>query len=452
MPPKTTLNAANLEALGARRLAELILELAAGDAAAKRRLRLELAGEQSPAEAARSVRKRLVTVARAGSPLDAEAQRALMRDLAAHRRAIVERVAPRDPGEALDLMWRLVELEPGVVERCGWRDDATIAVFDEAIAAVGPLVEAARPEPQELADRLARAVLADPYAGGAPLVEVVAPRLDEAGRARLRERLEAADAAPRGAGRLRSVARSALAQLADLEGDVDAFIASWTDEQRRVPTVAAAIAERLIAAGRAAEAAAELQTARLDDRRWPEWDRVRAEALEATGDRCGAQQWRWRCFTEALDADQLRAYLKRLPEFDDVEAERRAFAHARAFERVHAALAFLLSWPAPREAAKLVTERADELDGNRYELLTPAAETLGEKHPLAATLLRRAMIEFTLREKRTTRYGHAARHMRACEELAARVADFGGFETHAAFRQRLEAVHGRKLAFWSRLD
>src|SRR5689334_7237069 len=39
---KKTLNLDNLEALGARRLAELLLELAAGDAAAKRRLRLEL--------------------------------------------------------------------------------------------------------------------------------------------------------------------------------------------------------------------------------------------------------------------------------------------------------------------------------------------------------------------------------------------------------------------------
>ncbi|WP_176559504.1 DUF6880 family protein, partial [Rubellimicrobium roseum] len=44
MAAKTTLNAKNLEALGAPRLAELLIELSTGDAAAKRRLRLELAG------------------------------------------------------------------------------------------------------------------------------------------------------------------------------------------------------------------------------------------------------------------------------------------------------------------------------------------------------------------------------------------------------------------------
>lgn len=47
MASKKTLNAKNLEALGAQRLAELLIEISTGDAAAKRRLRLELAGAES---------------------------------------------------------------------------------------------------------------------------------------------------------------------------------------------------------------------------------------------------------------------------------------------------------------------------------------------------------------------------------------------------------------------
>jgi hypothetical protein len=43
MASETTLNAKNLAGLGADRLAELLLELAQGDAAAKRGLRMELA-------------------------------------------------------------------------------------------------------------------------------------------------------------------------------------------------------------------------------------------------------------------------------------------------------------------------------------------------------------------------------------------------------------------------
>ena len=43
MASEMTLNAKNLSSLGAERLAELCIELATGDAGAKRRLRIELA-------------------------------------------------------------------------------------------------------------------------------------------------------------------------------------------------------------------------------------------------------------------------------------------------------------------------------------------------------------------------------------------------------------------------
>lgn len=52
------------------------------------------------------------------------------------------------------------------------------------------------------------------------------------------------------AGRHReSVIRLALQEIADAQGDVDAFIAQQSEEARRVPKVAAAIAQRLLKAG-----------------------------------------------------------------------------------------------------------------------------------------------------------------------------------------------------------
>lgn len=58
MASKKIPNAKNLEALGAEKLAELLIEISTGNAAAKQRIRLELAGAQSPDEVAREVRKR----------------------------------------------------------------------------------------------------------------------------------------------------------------------------------------------------------------------------------------------------------------------------------------------------------------------------------------------------------------------------------------------------------
>jgi hypothetical protein len=111
MASKKTLNAKNLEALGAQRLAELLIEISTGDAAAKRRLRLELTGAESPSEVAKEVRKRLTTISRSRSFVDWQNRRALADDLETQRRAVVEQVAKADAVEALDLMWRFNVLQ-----------------------------------------------------------------------------------------------------------------------------------------------------------------------------------------------------------------------------------------------------------------------------------------------------------------------------------------------------
>jgi hypothetical protein len=67
MAAKTAINAKNLEALGPERLAELLIAISAGNAAAKRRLRVELAGAQSPAQLVKEVRKRFTMIARSRS-------------------------------------------------------------------------------------------------------------------------------------------------------------------------------------------------------------------------------------------------------------------------------------------------------------------------------------------------------------------------------------------------
>jgi ribosomal protein S6 len=114
---KTALNAKNLEALGAARLAELLAEISAGNAAAKRRLRLELAAAQSPGDVAKEVRKRLTTIGGSRSFVDWQGVRSLADDLDTQRRAIAETMAKSAPTEALDLLWRFMALAPTVFRR-----------------------------------------------------------------------------------------------------------------------------------------------------------------------------------------------------------------------------------------------------------------------------------------------------------------------------------------------
>jgi hypothetical protein len=69
----------------------------------------------------------------------------------------------------------------------------------------------------------------------------------------------------------------------------------------------------------------------------------------------------------SLSSENLRAYLKKLPAFEDVEAEDWVMRHALGFRNFSAALYFFHEWPDPAHAAQLVLDRASEIDGNAYQ-------------------------------------------------------------------------------------
>jgi hypothetical protein len=178
-----------------------------------------------------------------------------------------------------------------------------------------------------------------------------------------------------------------------------------------------------------------IERAEVDNSRWipHEWQAARLDVLDALDRKEEAQAFRWTCFQRELSSDYLRAYQKRLPDFDDIDADERALDHAPAHPDMQRALGFFLDWQALDRAHKLLIDLRDEVNGDAYELLAPAAEVLSERYPLAATLALRAMIEFTLNEARSKRYGYAAEHLVTCAEFASRIEGFGPVEPHAAY-------------------
>lgn len=472
MASRTTLNAKNLETLGAAALAELLIEISTGSAAAKRRLRLALAGGQGAKEAAAEIRKRLATLRKSRARVGYRQRKALADDLTSQVRAILEQVAPANPAEALDLLWQFLGLANPVFDRCDDSSGTVIGIFREACTRIGPLAEAAEITPEQLADRVLDALTESDYGQFDGLIAALAPTLGAGGLQILKTRVMGMQdiAVPpkaewhrvgMGSGGViyahqlegrqrRRMIDSALQDIADAQGDVDAFIAGHSAQARQMPAVAAEIATRLIAAGRSEDALLALDAAGVDDKRWtPDaWHEARLTALEALGRAGDAQAHRWACFARSLDIAHLRAYLKRLPDFEDMEAEERAMDLAVAYPNAVLALWFFVNWPALYRAAALVLVRAADLDGDHYEILTPAAEALAQNHPLAAVLTFRAMIDFALSHSRATRYGHAARHLQDCARLDAMIADYGPAEPHAAYVARLRLHHARKSSFW----
>ena len=88
--------------------------------------------------------------------------------------------------------------------------------------------------------------------------------------------------------------------------------------------------------------------------------------LDALGHGDKANAARFSCFERSLSTEHLRAYLKRLPDFEDLEAEERALNYAQDFGSLLHALSFLVSWPALDRAAALVIRHAANLDGDHH--------------------------------------------------------------------------------------
>jgi hypothetical protein len=382
--------------------------------------------------------------------------------------------ASRLPTEGLELMWQFLELAESIFARCDDSSGTVIDIFHSAVADLGAIAQSAKPSAEKLADQAFNALVRNGYGQFDDLIQALVPALGTMGLEHLKQRMIALSAQPvrKPAAKERQVigwssggaiyadeiaersrvstVRLTLQEIADAQGDVDAFIAEYEEPVRKAPKISAEIARRLLAAGRPDEAWQTLGATEHRRGGWPdfEWEDARIDVLEARHRSDEAQAARWSCFERALSARHLREYLKRLPEFEDFEAEQRALDHAERYGSLLQAVSFLVSGPLDR-AARTVTARTKELDGDHYELLTPAADALAAKYPLAATLLLRAMIDFSLMKSRVSRYGHAACHLRECQGLASAITDYASLESHDVYVGRLRKDHGRKTAFWS---
>ena len=452
---RKTLTTANLAALGAERLAELLIDVAEGHAQIKRRLRLELAGEIGPEDLAAELAKRIDAVADSRARIHWRKHKEFVRELDMQRGLIAGRLAALEPTLALPVMLRFLGLAEGVFHRTADAKGEVEAVFDLAVddvAAIAPLAwpDPRAPSPRLWADQLLDLLLHGRAGLGPRVLKNALPALGAQGVAELRTRVETTMASQK---RVSGALKAAVQVLADAQGDVDGYIAQFTDSQAVLPPIAAQIARRLTAAGRFDEAVkaldratpgsfAQLVGAVLGRPSLPgpgalDWEDAYIEVLEARGQGDLAQDMRWTSFERGLSIERLRDYLKRLPDFDDVEAEDKALAHAEDFHDLHAALDFLILWPAWDRAARLVLRRPGDLDGDRPELLEPAARAIEGRHPLAATLLLRAMTLDTARYARTARYKDAQRQLLEAASLAPAIADWQGHEDADAFAARV---------------
>lgn len=477
--PKKALNKKNLVALGAEVLAELLLEAARGDAARQRQVRRILSADQTPQEAASDIRKRFASLRRATSFISWKAQRGLAKELTDIIELIETRIAPDVPDLAFDLLWSLLGLSPSLQERTDDSNGTIGSVMDFAMHAIEKVAPRLTLDIATLTDQIFEALLDNGYGEYDGAITALAPAMGNDGLERMKSRANAFMDAPITAeeraryegiygfrGSIEEMARDSrkrslemmLQDIADCQGDVDAWMAKYTAEQLTFHTIAPKAAERLLEAGRAEDALTVVRNCLATQGTRDDWfdkrdlDEAHFACLKALDCQEELKAALWDRFERRLCSGTLQQYLKLLPDFEDEKALEQVRTRVLTHPSVFAGLGFCLDWPDMALANALVLARASEFDGNVYEMLTPAAERLSESHPLAAVLLWRAMILFSLDNARVKRYGHAARHLASCATADAEIADYGEHPDHAAFVTDLRARHGRKSGFWHKVD
>jgi hypothetical protein len=459
VPSRKQITAEKLEKLGARRLAELLEAHGDADPVLRKKLQLVLAAAEGVTKLTAQIDKRIRALGRGKSFIDWEKRKPLATELAALRTAIAEDVAPADARAAAERMLAFVNISDTLFERIGNGSGMISEIFAVAVEDLGRLwAGVADRDPVAMA-RVALDVFENnDYGAKDGIITALGDAMGAAGQAELKRLVEAKlGALPRptaddwSAGYARRRLAYALLELADLRGNVDAFIAACRrGDLEDVRTTD--IARRLLAAGRADEALRRLEGS--SERRIVDPFEIvdlKIAALEQLGRPADAQAARWTYFTETLSARHLRDYLKRLPDFDDFEAQEKAVSLALSHRDVHRALTFLVELPDLPVAERLVRERLAELDGQDYVSLSPAADKLAGKFPIAATLLYRRMAESILKRASANQYGYAVRDVRNCESLAGQLPADADIENHATFMVRLRHEHGRKWKFWELL-
>lgn len=473
---RTTPSPETLAELGPDRLIGLVLGETTRNPAFKKLVSAALAALQGPDAVAAIVDRRLAALEGARGFIDWQKRRAFTADLDATVRVILEELRPLDAMAALERLKRFLDGAGDVLGRVDDGSGATQGVYDRAgDALVAIAADLPAPDAARVANGLLPGFLADPYGPTATVLfdlvailpDGVLEPLDARIAATTKSKMSGGDAA--GSFRFDS-ARTRILRLrqviADRRGDADAYIAIESEIVPLRPD-RVAVSRRLLDAGRAEEALAWIRrpqdrgirvVTRADlvagfDPRGPERTRqaLEIEILDALGRTGEAQDLRWGCFARDLDGPMLRAFLAKLPDFEDEEAALRALEHAEAFADPHRALGFLATWPDFGRAAGLVTARPDVWRGDHYAVLAPAADALAAAHPLAATILYRRLLDAILPTGHSAAYAHGARYLRELDAIGERLDPGAITPDPRAYREALRRDHGRKRAFWSLL-
>nr|WP_241482565.1 DUF6880 family protein [Leisingera sp. ANG-M7] len=211
---------------------------------------------------------------RATSFVDWRKQRALVKDLEGLLAMIEKTIAPDDPNEAFELLWSFLHLAPSVHERTDDSNGPIGGVMSEAVDLIAKLSPTVSQDRTALQERVLDAFANAGYGEFDGFIPATVEVLGQERLEHLKQIMQVWVVTPpteqeleqyRGYGHISSaedsvrrnkqVTRSTiLADAADAQGDVDACMARYSDEQLTYGTIGSDVECRMLDAGRVDEA------------------------------------------------------------------------------------------------------------------------------------------------------------------------------------------------------
>lgn len=456
---RAKLDKKGLAALGLDKLVDILLDEAAANKALKARLQTALAGEAGPAEMGRLIDRRLDTIDQAKTRINKVRAKDLAVDFAGLARSILSELGTSDPLGAAERILRFLALRFSISSRLVVDSARLWKVFDDAeLAALDLIGSLPAPDQVTLMPMIEKLRLRDRYGEHLDFLQALVTRL--AAAAADAWKADLAEAAIKEPGKFGAL--DLLQRLALHRGDVDAYVELENRKaENRRDTLA--IAQLLFDKERYQEALDWLKLRPKPIRLLsvhgvmasvgPEFDErerrlLEADVLEKLKRKEDAQALRWREFADTLDPVILRLYLSKLDDFAEFDEMDRALLLVHTSEDIYGALEFLMAWPRLDLAIRHVYDNEHRWDGREVNVLMPAADSLSEVDPVAATLIYRTVVADVLKLGMVSAYDEAAAALIALNRLEPRLPENSGLTDHRSFMTELRRLHAKKQGFW----
>lgn len=432
----------------AGRLADELIRWAEEDRALLRRLEL-VAKEEESAELAKALKRRVSALRRARSFVDRDKGRAFYRDLEGLLESLREGLLEKDPESACSILESFIQTDGATIERV--HDSSGVGWFFEEACRLYLQAAARTRGERDWVERLYELVKEDEYDVRGALLRHAEALLSEHELRRLARRFEDDWRAATDSKSARLAASARLGMVAVALRDPRLYERSYSLDGRALNDLELLdVARQYLRLGHAQEAIQRLR--QVSGRSFERLDLL-AECYEQTGQRTERIDCLWALVERLLDWGYFEMLLELLAEEDREAARERASQIAARAEDPIRGAGFLLRLGRNEEAERLVIDRLDTLRQGFYGYLRELARLASERGAYRIEMFcYRALLEEILDEGRSRAYGHAARYFRRLAELDERVETYQPLVAHAAYVASLRDHHGRKKAFWRRVE